>query len=71
MSVATRGSCSSWAELRVGAFWGRAATEGDTLRVWILDLGTSTLVIEAATRRDAGWMVGNEIQQMTDSTRFE
>jgi hypothetical protein len=50
----------------------RYATElGDTIRLWILDVGGARLVIEADARKGASAEVEQEIQQIVDSIQFE
>ena len=53
-----------------GAFW--ASTDpGDTIKVWVVEVGGKLLVIEAETKPDAGDAVEGDIQAIIDSIRFE
>lgn len=58
-----RGEC--WA-----ACW-LESSEGDTINVWIVDVGRTRLVIEAETSPRAGLSVEPEIRRMVKSIRFE
>jgi hypothetical protein len=55
---------------RGGAFWTRVIP-GDTVRVWIVDVGGTLLFIEADTHWNAGPARELEIQQIVDSIVFE
>jgi hypothetical protein len=59
-----------WANYRLGgAFWHMKV--GDTIRVWILPVGGTRLVIEAATNTLATSSLRKEIQQIVESIRFD
>ncbi len=58
----------SWREVFGGAFW-RDTAVGDTIRVWIVDVGATRLFIAAATR--ANWDLAREVRQIVESIRFD
>jgi hypothetical protein len=48
-----------------------ATALGSTYRVWIVDVGGTRLFVEAESYKGAGPKVGQEIQQIVDSIKFE
>jgi hypothetical protein len=44
---------------------------GDTIRVWIVDVGGTRLFIEAETSKQAGSDLEQEIRQIVESIRFD
>ncbi len=52
-----------------GAFW-RSTNVGDTIRIWIVDVGGTRLYIEGDTREAADSDVEREIRQIVGSIRF-
>lgn len=59
----------SWRDAKVGALW-RAPWDGDTIRVWIVDVDGTRLFIEAVTRQAAGGQK-REVEQIVESIRFD
>jgi len=65
----------TWQAANVGALW-TATNVGDTIRVWITEVGGTRLFIEAATKsealtdRQANSQLEREIQQIIESIRF-
>ena len=59
----------SWRGAKVGASW-QAPWDGDTIRVWIVDVDGTRLFIEAVTRQAAGGQK-REAEQIVESIRFE
>jgi len=59
----------TWQDVKVGAFWPRTGV-GDTMRVWIVDVEGTRLFIVAATTRQAGSDLEQEIRQIVGSIRF-
>lgn len=59
----------TWRDLFGGAFW-QTTGVGDTIRVWIVDVGGTRLFIEAATTGQANSRLKKEIQQIVESIRF-
>lgn len=53
-----------------GALWPETVP-GDTIRVWIVDLGSTRLFIEGATHDDAGPGLVDEVHHIVDSIQFE
>jgi hypothetical protein len=60
----------TWPVYRRFALWG-GADEGDTVRMWIVDVDDRSLVIEAITRQGAGRAVRPEIQEIVRSIQFD
>jgi hypothetical protein len=52
-----------------GSSW-RSTEAGDTVRVWLVDVGETRLFIEGATRPAAGTQLDREIEQIVGSIRF-
>ena len=44
--------------------------EGDTIRVWIVDVHGTRLFLAAATTTQANWRLKQEAQQIVESIRF-
>jgi hypothetical protein len=59
-----------WRDERWGPFWAYSSV-GDTIRVWIVDVGGTLLFIEAETTKQAGSDLDREIQQIVESIRFD
>jgi hypothetical protein len=53
-----------------GALWPETVP-GDTIRVWIVDVGRTLFFIEGATHEDAGPELEKEVEQIVDSIAFE
>jgi hypothetical protein len=53
-----------------GALWPETVP-GDTIKVWIVDVGGTRFFIEGATHQDAGPELGQEVQGIVDSIRFD
>ena len=65
----------TWRDERWGPFW-PGTDEGDTIRVWIVDVDGTRLFFEAETRHRAGFeydreQLEQEIQGIVDSIRFD
>jgi hypothetical protein len=60
----------SWDDAALGAFW-PGVEPGDTISVWIVDVDDERLVIEAATKPDAGPRIDREIEEIVGSLRIE
>jgi hypothetical protein len=60
----------TWPDVRWGALWS-ATGVGDTIRVWIVDVGSTRLFIEAETTEQADSDLEREIQQIVGSIRFD
>jgi hypothetical protein len=60
----------TWPDVRWGALW-PATGVGDTIRVWIVDVGSTRLFIEAETNDQADPDLEREVQQIVGSIRFE
>ena len=60
----------SWRPTIGGALWTRTSV-GDTIQVWIVKVGRTRIFIEAETTKDAGARVGQEIQRIVRSIRFD
>ena len=58
-----------WEDFEGGALW--SATEvGATIRVWIVDVGSTRLFIEAETNTDADPQLEREVVRIVESIRF-
>ena len=44
---------------------------GDTVTVWIVDVNGTRLFVEGVTHDNAGPELGQEVQQIVDSIRFD
>jgi hypothetical protein len=64
------GSFYRWRPVDDGAFW-TGTRAGDTIRVWIVDVGETRLYIEGATHADAGVDLERELEHIVGSIRFE
>lgn len=53
-----------------GALWPETVP-GDTIRVWIVDVGGALYFIEGATKQDAGAGLEEEVEQIVESIVFE
>lgn len=60
----------SWDSFPGGALW-LGADVGDTIRVWIVDLGGRNLFIAAETRADAEAGAGSDVREIVESIQFE
>jgi hypothetical protein len=60
----------SWTDIYGGALWPETRV-GDTIRLWIVDLGGKLLVVEAETRPQADAELEQEIEEIVGSLRFE
>ena len=60
----------TWQDVTWGALWPET-TEGDTIRVWIIELEGTVLFIEAETTSEADTGLKREIDQIIESIRFE
>jgi hypothetical protein len=60
----------TWPNDDRGAFW-LETRQGDTIRVWIVDVDGTRLFIGAETQPDAGSDVEREIEQIIESIRFD
>ena len=60
----------TWEDVRGGALWS-ATRVGDTIRVWIIEVGGARLFIEAETSTDADYGLEQEILQIVESIRFD
>jgi serine/threonine-protein kinase len=60
----------AWEDVELGAFWTQTGP-GDTIRVWIVDVGGTLLFFEAETNTQAGFTLRQEIRQIIESIRFE
>jgi hypothetical protein len=58
----------SWKDVHGGALWTTAV--GDTIRVWIVDVGGTRLFIAAATSVQANARLKREVNQIVESIRF-
>jgi hypothetical protein len=58
-----------WEDAEVGAFWSETRV-GDTIRVWIVDVGSTRLFIEAATSTDSDVQLDEEVVEIVESIRF-
>jgi hypothetical protein len=59
----------SWQAMSWGAFW-PGTNPGDTIRVWIVDVGGTLLFFEAETTDQADAELEREIEQIIGSIRF-
>jgi hypothetical protein len=64
------GNFYSWPNVRWGALWPDTRV-GDTIRVWIVDVGGTRPFIEAETNDQADPDLEREVQQIIGSIRFE
>src|SRR5436309_4437304 len=60
----------TWPDVMGGAFWG-STDVGDTIRVWLVEVGRKVLFIEGDTRKYARFDLEREIQQIVGSIRFD
>jgi hypothetical protein len=60
----------TWQDVEEGALWPMTSV-GDTIRVWIVDVGGTRLFIEAETSKQAGSDLEQEIRQIVESIRFD
>lgn len=60
----------SWRPTIGGALW-TTTSVGDTIQVWIVKVGRTRIFIEAETTKDAGARVGQEVQRIIRSIRFD
>jgi hypothetical protein len=59
----------SWKDVYGGALWPTTAV-GDTIRVWIVDVGGTRLFIAAATSEDATARLKRAVKHIVESIRF-
>jgi hypothetical protein len=59
----------TWQDIEVGPLWTETSV-GDTIRVWIVDVGGSRLFIGAVSRDETDGL-SREVEQIVGSTRFE
>ena len=59
-----------WQDERVGALWPKTRV-GDTVRVWVVEVGGTRLFIEAETSRGADAQLEDEVEQIVQSIRFD
>jgi hypothetical protein len=59
----------SWQDVHLGPLWSSTQV-GDTIRVWIVEVGGTRLFIEAETTTQADPDLEQEIQQIVESIRF-
>ena len=59
----------SWKDARGGALWSTTVA-GDTVRVWIVDVGGKRLFIAAETTEQATSRLKREVKQIVESIRF-
>jgi hypothetical protein len=59
-----------WEDVEAGAFWTRSGA-GSTIRVWIVDVGGTFIVVEAATSEQADADLVDEVHRIVRSIRFE
>ena len=59
----------SWEDAGVGALW-TTTRVGDSIRVWIADVGDTRLFIEAETSTDSDRQLEREVEQIVESIRF-
>jgi hypothetical protein len=59
----------SWQDVEQGALWPRTRV-GDTIRVWIIEVGETRLFIEAETSTQADADLEREVEQIVESIRF-
>ncbi len=60
----------TWQDVWWGALWPETRA-GDTIQVWIVDVGGTLLFIEAETNPDASPTLVNEVEQIIGSIRFD
>jgi hypothetical protein len=60
----------TWQDVQGGALW-PTTNVGDTIRVWIVEVGGTRLFIGAETTKQAGRGLEQEIQQIVESIRFD
>jgi len=59
-----------WPDDLGGAFW--TSTEvGDTIRIWLVNVGGTLLYIEGDTHAGAGPELEREVQRIVNSIRFD
>jgi hypothetical protein len=59
-----------WEDAEVGALWTQTNV-GDTIRVWIVDVGGTRLFIEAETSTQADPQLEREVVEIVESIRFD
>ncbi len=60
----------TYPNLHGGALWPETVP-GDTVRVWIIDMGGSLFFIEAKTNPDAHPRLIDQVEQIVESIRLE
>jgi hypothetical protein len=60
----------SWTDVYGGALWPETRV-GDTIRLWVVDVGGKLLVVEAETKPQADAELEQEIDEIVGSIRFE
>lgn len=58
-----------WDDVEAGALW-TETREGDTIRVWIVEVGGTRLFIEAETSAEANSQLEDEVVKIVESIRF-
>jgi hypothetical protein len=58
-----------WDEVHGGAFWGTA--RHDQVTVWIVDMGSTSIIVGSAESPDSSPELSLEIRNVVESTRFE
>jgi hypothetical protein len=59
-----------WKDKEVGALWS-ATRVGDTIRVWIVDVGGTRLFFEAETSTESDAQLDREVVRIVESIRFD
>jgi hypothetical protein len=59
-----------WQDRRTGALW-TETNAGDTIRVWIVEVGRTRLFIEAETSAQADFQLEEEVLKIVESIRFD
>lgn len=60
----------SWREVRGGALWVSTGV-GNTIRVWIVQVGATRLFIAGATRAGTGRALATDVRRIVESIRFD
>ena len=60
----------TWRDIRWGPLWPETGV-GDTIRVWIVDVGGTLVFLEAETNPQANASLERQIEQMVSSIRFD
>lgn len=60
----------SWTDVYGGALWPETRV-GDTIRLWVVDVGGRLLIVEAETKPQADAELEQEIEEIVGSIRFE